>query len=154
VIGSSQAAEATVLPLHFLKKEKVDLSQVKIVSLDAEVDGKGNPCASPEHVLQAIRDHRGEAGIITTDLWNRVQNDPTTRGSLTAVWTSPSFSHCVFTAAAKFDPQRAARFTQLMQAMDPADAATKDVMRLEGTKKWLPGSDAGFKDLVEALRGE
>src|SRR5262245_46495713 len=125
VLGSSQAAEATVLPLHFLKKEGLNLSQVKIVNLDAEVDSQGNPCASPQHVLQALRDGRGDAGIITADLWNHTKGD----GSLQPVWTSPPFSHCVFTAAAGFDKDRGQRFAQLMQAMDPADSATRDVMR-------------------------
>jgi phosphonate transport system substrate-binding protein len=152
VLGSSQAAEATVLPLFFLKKEGVDFSNLKIVSLDAEVDNDGNPCASPEHVLQALRDGRGDAGIITTELWNRARNEPSTR--LRQVWTSPPFSHCVFTAAAKFDKTLAARFTELMTAMDPNERTTLDVMRLEGTKKWLRGSPDGFKDLVTALREE
>jgi ABC-type phosphate/phosphonate transport system substrate-binding protein len=147
ILGSSQAAEATVLPLHFLKKEGVDFGQVKIVSLDAEVDGQGNPCASPQHVLQALREGRGDAGIITTELWARVKGDRL----LGEVWTSPPFSHCVFTAAAKFDQDRAARFTQLMQEMDPDESATKDVMRLEGTKRWCPASPDGFKDLIDAL---
>ncbi len=151
VIGSSQAAEATVLPLHFLKLEGVDISKIKIVSLDAEVDGEGNPCASPQHVLKALRDGRGDAGIITAELWNRVKDERFSRGTLEQIWTSPPFSHCVFTAAAKFDNERAIRFTQLMQAMDPDEGATKDLMRLEGTKKWLPGSADGFKDLIEAL---
>lgn len=154
VLGSLQAAEATVLPLHFLKKAGVDFSEVKIVSLDAEVDGQGNPCASPQHVLQALREGRGDAGIITTQLWNRVKDEPWAQSSLQLAWTSPPFSHCVFTAAAKFDPARAARFTRLMQDMDPSDRATADVMRLEGTKKWLPGSPDGFQDLVEALGGK
>jgi ABC-type phosphate/phosphonate transport system substrate-binding protein len=149
VLGSSQAAEATVLPMHFLKKEGVDLSRVTIVSLDAEVDGQGNPCASPQHVLQALREGRGEAGVITTDLWNRIKDEPGL--SLTQVWMSPPFSHCVFTAAATFDKERGARFTKLMQQMDASENSTKEVMRLEGTKKWLPGSAEGFKDLVEAL---
>lgn len=153
VLGSSEAAEATVLPLHFLKKEGVDLSQVKVVSLDAEVDGQGNPCASPQHVLQALREGRGDAGIITVDLWNRIKNDRLAHGSLQPVWTSPPFSHCVFTAAATFDRERGARFAKLMQEMDADESSTKDVMRLEGTKKWLPGSAEGFKDLVEALGG-
>jgi len=151
VLGSSQAAEATVLPLHFLKKEGMDLSQVKIVSLDAEVDGHGNPCASPQHVLQALREGRGEAGIITTELWNRIKDDKRREHSLTQVWTSPPFSHCVFTAAATFDKDRGARFTKLMEQMDASESSTSEVMRLEGTKKWLPGSAEGFKDLVEAL---
>ena len=46
------------------------------------------------------------------------------------------------------------RFTQLMQEMSPDDIATRDVMRLEGAKKWLPGSPDGFRDLVEALRSQ
>lgn len=154
VIGSYQAAEATVLPLHYLKKEGIELGKVKIVCLDAEVDSKGNPCASPQHVFQALREGRGDAGIITTELWKHLQSDRSVAKSFVQVWASPAFSHCVFTAAAKFDQAKGARFSKLMQEMDPNDDATKDVMRFEGTRKWLPGSDEGFKDLVEALGGK
>ena len=38
-----------------------------------------------------------------------------------------------------------------MLAMDPKDAATADVMRLEGTSKWVAGSQDGFRELVRAL---
>src|SRR4051812_35084572 len=86
VLGSSQAAEATVLPLHFLKKAGVDFSTVKIVSLNAEVDSQGTPCASPQHVLHALRSGRGDAGIITAALWNRAKDDPRARGALQPVW--------------------------------------------------------------------
>ncbi len=153
ILGSSQAAEATVLPLFYLEKEGIDFSQVKIVSLDAEVDGQGNPCASPQHVLQALRDGRGDAGIITAELWSCVKDQLVPSGSLVQIWTSPPFSHCVFTADTSFDPERAAQFTKLMQEMDNDQRAQLDVMRLEGTKKWLKGSHDGFTDLVEALRG-
>jgi phosphonate transport system substrate-binding protein len=154
VLGSLQAAEATVLPLHYLKKEGTDFGKITIVSLDQEVDSQGNPCASPQHVLKALRDGRGDAGIITSELWKHVKDDPKVRGSLDVIWTSPPFSHCVFTAAPTFDKKRAARFTQLMQDMDPQAKETIDVMRLEGTKKWLAGSADGFEDLVEALRAK
>jgi ABC-type phosphate/phosphonate transport system substrate-binding protein len=154
VLGSNQAAEATVLPLYFLKKEGVDLNDVKIVSLDAEVDSQGNPCASPEFVLRSIAAGRGDAGIITTGLWNRVNDKPQTKDSLTQIWTSPPFSHCVFTAAESFDKDTAHRFTKLMTAMDPEDSSTADVMRLEGTRKWLAGSPDGFMALVDALHGD
>jgi ABC-type phosphate/phosphonate transport system substrate-binding protein len=154
ILGSLQAAEATVLPVHFLKKEGVDFSQIKMVSLDSEVDSQGNPCASPQHVFQALREGRGDAGIVTTELWSRVKDGRREKESMKVVWTSPPFSHCVFTAAAKFDKDRAERFTKLMQEMDPDERATADVMRLEGTKKWLPGSPDGFKDLIDALSGK
>lgn len=151
VLGSSQAAEATVLPLYFLKQKGVDLSNVEIVSLDKEVDSKGNPCASPQHVLKALGESRGDAGIITLSLWNRLQNEDSAQSTFHRIWTSPSFSHCVFTASAEFDESLAAQFTQLMTAMDPNDPMCGEVMRLEGTRKWLPGSPDGFASLIEAL---
>lgn len=152
ILGSSEAAEATVLPLHFLKTQGVSADKCQLISLEGEVDSKGNPCASPRHVLAALREGRGDAGIITAGLWQRLQANPEQHASLVKVWTSPAFSHCVFTAAAGFDPDLAARFTELMVAMDPASPETAEVMRLEGTRRWLPSSPKGFESLVEALQ--
>ena len=64
ILGSRQAAEATVLPIHFLKHEGLDLAKVKIKSLDGLVDLRGNPCSSEVHVLKALQDGQGQAGII------------------------------------------------------------------------------------------
>ena len=38
-----------------------------------------------------------------------------------------------------------------MLAMDPKDGQTADVMRLEGTSKWVAGSQDGFRELLKAL---
>lgn len=151
VLGSLQAAEATVLPLHYLKQEGIQFADENIVSLDQEVDSEGNPCASPQHVLQAVLAGRGDAGIITAGLWNRVKNQPGMSDKLRLVWTSPAFSHCVFTAAPGFNEELGDRFRELMLGMDPKDPEAADIMRLEGTRKWLPGSPDGFQDLVDAL---
>src|SRR4051812_36935112 len=64
ILGSRDAAEATVLPIHFLKREGLDLGKVKVLSLDKEVDLRGNPCSSEVHVLKALLEGRGQAGII------------------------------------------------------------------------------------------
>jgi ABC-type phosphate/phosphonate transport system substrate-binding protein len=152
VLGSEQAAEATVLPRHFLQEAGVDLKKVKLVSLDQRLDLRGNPCSSETHVLKAVLDGQGQAGVIGQRLWQSIER----RGGkeaeqLTAVWTTPPFSHCVFTAAAEFDSGRAGRFAELMLAMDRNDPQTRQVMELEGTKKWVAGSQTGFEALVDAL---
>ena len=97
ILGSRDAAEATVLPTFFLKKEGFDWGKVKILSLHKEVDEHGSPCSSEHHVLRAIQKHRGDAGIISELLWKRLvaQKSPQIDG-LKAIWTSPSFNHCVF----------------------------------------------------------
>ena len=53
VFGSCDAADSTVLPIYFLKKEGVGFDKVKILSLHDEVDERGNPCNSQHHVLAA-----------------------------------------------------------------------------------------------------
>jgi phosphonate transport system substrate-binding protein len=152
ILGSLDAAEATVLPVYYLKKEKVAFDEVRIVSLDKEIDFKGNPCCSPLHVVQALNEGRGDAAIITESLWQATTAEQSADPKLKLVWTSPAFSHCVFTAPKAFDENRAKRFTELMTAMKPSDSGCADIMRLEGTKKWLPGSAEGFKDLIGALQ--
>jgi len=154
-LGSREAAEATILPLHYLTSEGVKLDKVKILNLDEELDLRGNPCSSPVHVLKALRAGRADAGIVGERLWDDLvaRKSPEVDGLL-AVWTSPSFSHCVFTAAQDFDKIRAARFTQLMLAMDVKDEGTAEILRLEGASKWVRGSPDGFETLIEALRSE
>jgi ABC-type phosphate/phosphonate transport system substrate-binding protein len=155
VLGSRESAEAVVLPVYFLKKEGVEFDKVKVLSLDKEVDFRGNPCCSPVHVLRALGEGRGDAGIIGERMWNDLvaQKSPQIEG-LEVVWTSQPFSHCVFTAGKDFDKEVGARFTRLMLAMDGKDECTSEVLRLEGAKKWVAGSPDGFAVLLQALREE
>jgi ABC-type phosphate/phosphonate transport system substrate-binding protein len=155
ILGSWQAAEATILPIHFLKSDGLRLSRVKFHNLDGLVDLRGNPCSSEVHVLKALREERGQAGIIGERLWNRLSKEqPDQVRGLRVLWTSPAFSHCVFTASKDFDQRLASRFTKLMLAMDPNDPSTAEAMRLEGTRRWVAGSHEGFQELQKALRQE
>ena len=151
VLGSRDAAEATVLPLHFLKGEGLDLGKVKVLSLDGEVDLRGNPCSSEVHVLKALQEGRGQAGIIGERLWERLKKDqPDQVGGLVDLWTSPPFSHCVFTAGKDFD-EGLARAVHRADAGDgPGRPADRRGMRLEGTRKWVAGSPDGFRELLKA----
>jgi len=155
ILGSRQAAEATILPVHFLKREGLGLAKVQVNSLDGLVDLRGNPCSSEVYVLKALRDGQGQAGIIGEQFWNHLaQEQPDQVSGLKTLWISPPFSHCVFTASKDFDCSLADRFSKLMLAMDPNDPATAEIMRLEGTKKWVAASPEGFQELVKTLREE
>jgi ABC-type phosphate/phosphonate transport system substrate-binding protein len=155
ILGSKDSAEATVLPLHYLHKQGVKLGEVKVLSLHEELDNEGCPCSSERDVLAALLKGRGHAGVISQGLWKRLEaRSPEQAGKLRVVWTSPAFSHCVFTAAADFDAGLGRRFRELMVAMDGKDARTAAILRAEGCKAWVPGSQDGFADLFEAVRRE
>jgi phosphonate transport system substrate-binding protein len=156
VFGSCDSADCTVLPVHLLKKEGLDFGKVKILSLHKEVDAKGIPCHSAQHVWQALLAGRGQAGIVGVDMWKRLQAEhPEQAGRFKAIWTSPPFSHCVFTARRDFDKDTAAKFAALMRSMDKKDPAAAEVLKLEHCAKWVAaGSQAqeGYRCLLEALR--
>jgi phosphonate transport system substrate-binding protein len=155
VLGSRQAAEATVLPVHFLRRQGVNFDRIKIHSLDGNADLRGNPCSSEVHVLAALQEGKGQAGIIGERFWKQLsEREPDRVSGLKVVWVSPPFSHCVFTASKDFDKELAGRFTKLMLAMDPKDPLVGEAMRLEGTRKWVAGSQEGFQELLKALEEE
>jgi phosphonate transport system substrate-binding protein len=152
VLGSRQAAEATVLPVHFLRGQGVNFDRIKIHSLDGKADLRGNPCSSEVHVLAALNEGKGQAGIIGERFWKHLsEHEPDRVSGLKVIWVSPPFSHCVFTASKDFDKDLAARFTRLMIAMDPSDPLAAEAMRLEGTRRWVAGSQEGFRELLKAL---
>lgn len=153
VLGSKDAAEATVLPIYYLQKQGVRLDKVKFLSLHEELDNKGCPCSSEQDVLKALQKGRGDLGVISEAMWKRLaKKQPKEAAAFTLVWTSPAFSHCVFTAPRGMDAKIATRFRELMVAMDGKDAQTAEILELEGCKKWLPGTHEGFSDLVKALQ--
>jgi ABC-type phosphate/phosphonate transport system substrate-binding protein len=156
VFGSCDSADSTVLPVHFLKKEGVKFDKIKLLSLHDEVDEIGCPCHSEHHVLTALIAARGQAGVLSAELWQALQKSkPDQAAKLVEVWTSPPFSHCVFTARKDFNKETGERFSKLMRAMDGKDPLTRVILKLEGCKKWIAaGKEAreGYSDLLKALR--
>jgi phosphate/phosphite/phosphonate ABC transporter binding protein len=153
IFGSCDAAEATVLPIHYLKKEGVQFDKIKVLSLHEEIDRHGIPCCSEQHVLKALQNGRGQAGIISELLWKDLSaRQPSEVAAFKPIWTSPSFSHCVFTASKDFDKKVGERFAKLMISMDTKDPLTADILELEGAKKWVEGTQEGYEDLLQALQ--
>jgi phosphonate transport system substrate-binding protein len=153
IFGSCDSADATVLPVYFLRKEGVNFEDVKILSLHDQCDAKGVPCHSQQHVWKALVEGRGQAGIISQDRWAKLQkSEPEVAAKFKEVWTSPPFGHCVWTARKDFDKEIGARFTKLMTAMDGKDPLTSEILELEHCKKWVPGSQEGYGVLFDALR--
>lgn len=153
IFGSCDAAEATVLPVYFLKKEGLPLDKINILSLHDEMDQRGTPCCSEHHVLEALKQSRGQAGILSEQLWKQLSTQkPAEIAPFKVLWTSPPFSHCVFTAQHDFDKELGARFTKLMLAMDNKEPLTAEILKLEMASKWVTGSPEGFEHLLRALR--
>jgi ABC-type phosphate/phosphonate transport system substrate-binding protein len=140
-----------LLSAHFLKRAGADLDKVRIVRLP-EQDAQGKRADTWTHLLQALAEGQGDAAVVPLSFWTASKSWQEEHPTYKAVWNSPSFNHCVFTAAKDFDTKLGNQFTRLMTTLDPNDPLVAELNRLEGTRKWLPGDSAGFESLIEALR--
>ena len=150
IVGRAKYQEG-LLSTHFLKKAGVDLDRVRIVRL-AEKDAGGKRADTSSHLLQALSAGRGDAAVVPINFWNRSTPWREKHPAVKMVWKSPSFNHCVFSAAQDFDATLGRRFTKLMTTLDAKDPLIAELNRLENTRKWVPGDSAGFEALVEALQ--
>lgn len=65
-----------------------------------------------------------------------------------------NFDHCNFTVSPGADPEKIARFTELLLAMSWDDPEVRPLLELEGLKAWLPGRTSGYDLLVRATDDE
>ncbi|MCX7184734.1 MAG: PhnD/SsuA/transferrin family substrate-binding protein [Nitrosospira sp.] len=78
-------------------------------------------------------------------------------GATRIVAHSGSYDHCNFTLISGISAasaEMAARFTELLLAMDWQDAQVRPLLELEGLKAWLPGRSSGYDLLIRAVDDE
>jgi len=96
---------------------------------------------------------RGEADAsamidLNWDAWTRDGTIDPVKFRILA--TTDRFDHCVFTVLADFDPGRERAWLDVLHSMSYENPKHREMMDLEGLKKWEPGRTSGFDPLAEA----
>ncbi|MSP58895.1 MAG: phosphate/phosphite/phosphonate ABC transporter substrate-binding protein [Myxococcales bacterium] len=153
-LGSRDSGHAAILPVHFLRAEGLEPERdYRPLRFDLDVGKHGDTGASEIEVLRAVLDGRADAGAVGAPFWARaIETGQVPRGSAEAIWTSPPYHHCMFTALPDFDPARADQFTRALFAMSYDDPAHRPVLDAEGLKQWLPPHTDGYGSLTTAAR--
>jgi ABC-type phosphate/phosphonate transport system substrate-binding protein len=151
-VGSRDSTQARILPLHFLRKEGLDLARVRVVPFDSDVGKHGDTGRSELDVLAALRDGRADAGTVGDLVWVQEQAagrvDPS---QLQVLWTTPPFDHCMFDALPSLPAAKRDGFTRALFAMRWEVPAHRRLLELEGLKRWMPPREEGYRSLEEAL---
>lgn len=152
-VGSSDCGHSTILPIHYLAREGVD-ANTDLSLLRCEGDpGKHGDTGGPElRALEAVAAGEADAGAIADVIWARLrtEGDPVV-SDLELAWRSPTYYHCNFTALPDFDQGLAAKWTEVLLAMDYSDPSLRPAMDLEGVKRWHPADKEGYVELAEAM---
>ncbi len=151
-VGSRDSTQARILPLHFLKKEGVDLGKVKQLAFDTDLGKHGDTGTSELDVLKALNDGKAQAGTIgdLIGVLEQAAGRIDTK-KLESFWTTPGFDHCMFDALPTLSKAKAEGFKKALFAMKYENAKHRRLLDLEGLKQWMPPREEGYSSLVAAL---
>ncbi len=151
-LGSRDSGHAAILPVHFLEQQGlIEGRDYRALRFDSDLGKHGDTGTSEVEVVRAVLDGRADAGAIGSPFWKAVETGQLVpHGALTAIWTSPPYNHCMFTARPDFDPALERRFVEALSAMSYDNPIHRSVLDAEGLHHWvLPHLD-GYHALREA----
>ena len=151
-LGSRDSGHAAILPVYFLEKEGLQEGRdYRALRFNSDLGKHGDTGASEVEVVRAILDGRADAGAIGSPFWKAVQVERLVpQGSLTEIWTSPPYNHCMFTARPDLDPMLQQRFAEALSGMSYDNPKHRAVLEAEGLQRWVEPHLDGYEFLREA----
>jgi len=155
-LGSRDSGHAAILPAHFLAEQGLhEGKDFTALRFDLDVGKHGDTGTSEIDVLKAVLDGRADAGAVGSPFWAGVlEKNLVPAGAVSAVWSSPPYSHCMFTARAGLDSALEKSFVDALSAMSWENPTHRPVLEAEGLRKWLVADTSGYDSLRAAARAQ
>src|SRR5581483_3277885 len=152
-VGSRDSAQAAILPLEHVRRAGLEAGRdFELLRFDIDVGKHGDTGTSELEVVKALVEKKADAGFVGDATWaNLIAQGQVDRNAAQAVWTSPGFDHCNFTALPRLGDAKRRGFVEGLLAMRYEDPPVRKMMDLEGLKKWLPGRTEHYALLEEAM---
>jgi ABC-type phosphate/phosphonate transport system substrate-binding protein len=150
-LGSKDSAQAAILPVHFLDHSGPGADAVDLVRIDSDVGKHGDTGRSELDALRAVLDDEADAAAIGINTWEAVGREELMPGAFEAVWESPIYSHCNFTALPDVPEERTGPWLEHLMAMDWANPEHRTILEMEGLRRWVPPRLEGYASLFEAV---
>jgi ABC-type phosphate/phosphonate transport system substrate-binding protein len=155
-IGSRDSGHAAILPVHFLAEQGLTADKdYKTLRFDLDVGKHGDTGTSEVDVLKAVLDGRADVGAVGSPFWSGVvSNKLVPEGAVVDLWTSPAYSHCMFTARVGLETEVTDRFVAALRGMKWDNPKHRPVLEAEGLREWLVADLTGYGSLRAAARGQ
>ena len=151
-LGSRDSGHAAILPVHFLAAHNlVEGRDYRSLRINTDVGKHGDTGTSEVEVLRAVLDGRADAGAVGSPFWSGVTDQNLVpAGALSIVWSSPPYSHCMFTARAGLEEELERRFTDALLQMNFENPAHRPILEAEGLQRWISADVNGYGSLEAA----
>ena len=153
-LGSRDSAQAAILPVHFLRAAGLGEADVNLLRIDSDVGKHGDTGRSELDALRAVLEDRADAAAIGVNTWQAIGRGELLPGAFEALWTSPEYSHCTFTAMPSLSIDRSDEWVANLLAMDWENPQQRPILEMEGLRAWVPPKLDGYESLVAAVRDQ
>jgi phosphonate transport system substrate-binding protein len=156
-LGSADSVQAAILPLYYLRQAGLDPQRdCTLLRFDLDVGKHGDTGTSELEVLRSLKEGRADAGFLGGPSWDgQLAKGAIDPAQVRAVWTSPGYCHCNFTALAGFPEELGRRWVESLLAMRYEDPCWRPLMEMEGLRRWIPAGPRtleGYGSLLDAVR--
>lgn len=150
--GAKDSPQARLIPQGLLLRHGLAPDQDYTAKrFDVLVGKHGDHIGGERDALQCLLDGDADATCLIDLNWQSWVNDGTIDPSkLEILATTDSFDHCVFTVREDFPADTQARWLEVLHRMSYDDPTHREMMDMEGLKKWEEGRTSGFGALTEA----
>ena len=150
-LGSQDSAQAAILPVHYLRQAGLGDEAVELIRINSDVGKHGDTGRSELDALRAVLSGDADAAALGINTWESIGREQLMPGAFEALWASPTYSHCNFTALPSLTADRVDPWLQALFAMDWENPQHREVLELEGLRKWVPPQLEGYASLFAAV---
>lgn len=153
-VGATDSPQATLIPLGLLQRQGLEPSKdFQVRRFDVLVGKHGDHVGGERDAFHCLEAGDAAACAMLDLNWEAWKADGTVNGDTYGVLaTTDRFDHCVFTVRDDFAKDAEKRWLDVLFSMSYDNPKHREMMDLEGLKKWLPGRTTGFGPLDEAVK--
>ena len=153
--GAADSPQATLIPAEHLRRHGLEKGSYEDLRFDVLVGKHGDHVGGEAEAFQALASGKAAASCMLDLNWDAWTKDGTIDPNRYEILSkTEDFDHCVFTVAGTFSRAREEAFLRALFDMDYANPKHREMMDLEGLKKWEPGRTTGFGILTGACESQ
>ena len=151
--GDRGSVQAGLLAYHFLKQ--MGINPRRDLAAYTFYDERQPSVLSDEmDVIDQVRKRVYDAGAVSGVVLDKLKGEEEVLQPVRAIWSSPGYSHCCFTAHSDLDPEISEKITEVFLSVDHGDPVGRAVLDGEGCSEFVPGTTDGWDMLEEVAEEE
>ena len=152
-LGAADSPQATLIPLELLHGHGLVAGRdYQERRFDILVGKHGDHIGGELEAFRCLERGEVDASAMLDLNWEAWTRDGTINSEEFQILASTElFDHCVFTVPSAFAAEREQKWLEVLYSMSYDNPLHREMMDLEGLKKWLPGRTSGFAALERAV---